>query len=547
MSVVAADLPLAPASKQAQSRLMVARHVERSARLFAFVWGLVFGLFVLATVRSFVTLYPTVTSRLKLTSSLQAFSALLGPPYHAETVAGFTSWRVLTVITIIGAIWGLRTSTGLLRGQEDLGQWELLLAGPKTKRGAAGEALLGLALAAAELFAVTAVLTLAAGTLPGAHFGTGPSLLFAAALVTGAVMFLAIGSLTSQLSATRGQASSLAVAVLIVSFLVRLVADSRTDLGWLRWLSPVGWIENLRPLRGTQPLALVPIVATVVLCVVLSLLLAGRRDLQAGMLRENGGRAGRGIWPAGPTGLAMRLSRAAVLGWLGGLAVMSGVYGLLTRSSATLLASSPQIAAALARFGAHRASESFLGAMFLMYSVLVGVVAASQVAAIRDEEASGRLDNLLARPVRRITWLAGRAGLSLLLVVLAGVVSGVFSWVGAASQHSGVALSKLLEAGLNTLAPGIFVLGAGLLVYGLLPRFAAVAAYGIVSWSFLAELVGSLSKGASWLRDSSLFAHIALAPAAQPDWGSAAAIIALGAAAAGVGAATFVVRDLEYA
>ena len=43
-------------------------------------------------------------------------------------MAGFTACRVLTGITIIGSIWGLMTSTGLLRGEEDAGRWELLLA-----------------------------------------------------------------------------------------------------------------------------------------------------------------------------------------------------------------------------------------------------------------------------------------------------------------------------------------------------------------------------------------------------------------------------------
>src|SRR5436309_7918450 len=38
-------------------------------------------------------------------------------PFHVHTVAGYTVWRVLSTTIFIRAIWGLRTSTGLLRGE----------------------------------------------------------------------------------------------------------------------------------------------------------------------------------------------------------------------------------------------------------------------------------------------------------------------------------------------------------------------------------------------------------------------------------------------
>src|ERR1035437_917520 len=163
---------------------------------------------------------------------------IFGIPRHAETVAGFTSWRVLLIIATIGAIWGLLTSTAALRGDEEAGRWELLLAGPTTKRRATAQALLGLGGAQVAMLLVTAVLILGAAKMPGAHFSVAGSLLLALGLVSGAAMFLAIGALTSQLSATRGQAATLAAAVLGASFAIRLVADSRTSLTWLLWLSP---------------------------------------------------------------------------------------------------------------------------------------------------------------------------------------------------------------------------------------------------------------------------------------------------------------------
>jgi putative exporter of polyketide antibiotics len=133
-----------------------------------------------------------------------------------------------------------------------------------------------------------------------------------------------------------------------------------------------------------------------------------------------------------------------------------------------------------------------------------------------------------------------------LLVLLCGLAAGLFAWWGAASQHTGVALPKLLEAGLNATVPGIFVLGAGVLVFGLRPRLTATAAYGVVAWSFLVDLLGAVIKGNDWVRNSSLFTHMALAPAANPDWGTAAVIILLAVGAAAIGMAAFLMRDVEY-
>jgi ABC-2 type transport system permease protein len=527
-------------------RWVIAGHVVRSALRGAMIWGAVFGLFVISTIEAFVRGYPTRDERLQLAHSLRSFAPLLGLPRHAETVAGFTAWRVLVAIAVIGAIWGLLTSTSLLRGEEEAGRWELLLAGPTTKRGAAGQALLGLGGVLAVMFAVTALLTLVAGHLPGARFSIGGSLLFAVALVSGAAMFLAVGALASQLSATRGQAVTIAASALGASYVVRMVADSRNSLGWLRWLSPIGWIEELRPLQDPQPLALTPILGLVLASGGLAVLLAGRRDLGASVLREGKANLGGARWLIGPTTLALRLSRPAGLAWLAGLAVMGVIYGSLVRSAGSILTDSPSVTATLGRLGVRQATLGYLGIVFLFVDVLIAVLAASQVAAIRDEEAAGRLDNLLVRPVGRLTWLGGRLGVSLSLIVLAGLVAGFCAWVGVASQHIYMARLTMIEAGVNASVPAVFVLGAGTLVLGLRPRLSAAASYAIVAWSFLIDLLGSLLEGARWLRDSSLFTHIALAPAAKPDWGTAAIIVLLGVVAAVIGAVAFQRRDVEY-
>jgi ABC-2 type transport system permease protein len=548
MSVAAVAVRPLVRSRESTPRWVIARHTARSAWLWAVVWGAVFGLFVIGTVQAFLKGYPTAASRIQLAHSVHAFEILIGQGHHLETVAGFTSWRLMTTTAVIGAIWALRTSTGLLRGEEDAGRWELLLAGPTTPRRATLEALIGLGAALLAMFTVTTLFTVMAGRVPGARFPLDLSLLYALSLVSGAAMFLAIGALASQLSASSGQAAMLGSAILGLSYVVRLVADANSGLSWLRWASPLGWLQQLRPLKDPQPIALVPMVALIMASGVLTVVLAGRRDLNASVLREREPGPGSARWLNGPTGLAVRVTRNAAVTWLlavGGYALLLG--SLARSASGVITASSPAVTATLGRLGIRQAAEGYLGLIFLLVSVVIALAAASQLASMRDEEATARIENMLVRPVSRLIWLAGRVGVGLALVMLLGLTSGVCTWIGAANQHMGASPLTLVQAGLNITPPAIFVLGAGTLVFGVRPQLTAAAAYGMVAWSFLMDLLGVLVKNADWLKDSSLFTHIALAPAVKPDWGADAIMVLLGLGCAVIGAIAFQRRDIEYA
>ena len=152
---------------------------------------------------------PSGTRWPKAFGSNHATAALFGPAPDLQTVAGFTVFKSLMTVMVLGALWGLLTSTRLLRGEEDAGRWELLLTGQSTRRSAAAQALGGLGMGLAALWFVTAVITVLTGRISSVGFSVGASLYFSLAQVAAAVMFLAVGALTSQLAATRRQATTL--------------------------------------------------------------------------------------------------------------------------------------------------------------------------------------------------------------------------------------------------------------------------------------------------------------------------------------------------
>jgi hypothetical protein len=216
-------------------------------------------------------------------------------------------WRSLGLVSLIGAVWALLSATKQLRGEEDAGRWELLLAGQTTRRHAAAQAIAGLLVGLSVLWVVTAVITAAVGRRSDTAFSIRAALFLSVALASSPLMFLAVGALTSQLAATGRQAAGMAAAVLGAAFVLRLAADSGTGLTWARWLSPLGWIDELRPLTGTRPVALAPILAFTIVVAALAVYLAGRRDLGASVVPDRSTARPRTRLLGTPLGLAVRL------------------------------------------------------------------------------------------------------------------------------------------------------------------------------------------------------------------------------------------------
>jgi len=524
--------------------LTAARRAVRSAA----VWGLALGWLVMNEALGYHRGFPTVAARTEFARTFgdnSGLAAVVGPGRRLDTIEGFVAWRMFGLLIIVGAVWGLLTATRLLRGEEDAGRWELLLAGRTTRRRATVQVLAGLAVGYVTLWALVAGFTVAAGLRPRVGFPVGASLFYATAATASAALFLAVGALTSQLATTRRQANGLGAAVLAVCFLVRMLADSGLGLEGLRWASPLGWIEELRPLTGSQPLALVPVVLLVAATAAAAVVAADRRDVGAGLLARAPSTAARTRLLEGPARLALRLERWVALGWVVSLALLALVFGVVARSAAAANLADSAVAETVGRLGGRQTgAAAWIGYEFLFLAALLAVAATTQVSALRGEEATGRLDNLLARPLRRTTWLAGRLGVAAALVAVAGLVSGVGGWIGIAAREGGVGLGAMLQAGANIVPPAIFVLGLGTLLYGLAPRLAAPALHGLVAWSFVVQILGSGITTNRWVLDTAVFSHLGPVPAASLDWTAVAWLVGLGVAAAVGGLAAFGHRDL---
>ena len=546
-----ADLAVGPPLRlERHAGTVVGRLTASRAARSGTLWGLIFGVSIASSEISYTTIYTTQAERDALAAaygSNKATSALFGPAPHLQTVEGFTVFKISMTLMILGAVWGLLLSTKLLRGEEDAGRWDLVASGQTTRRGAAGQALVGLGAGLLVLWAFTALVAVLSGRSSSVDIAAGPSLFFALAMVATACMFLAVGAFTSQLAGTRRRAASYAAVVLGVAYAIRMIADAGVDLHWMIWVSPLGWVEQLQPLTAPRPAALLPIFAFTLAVAAGAVCLAGLRDVGASILPDRAHARPRLRLLSGPTGLAIRTSRATVLGWGLAIALSAFLYGFIAKSaSATISGSSVQ--EVFSRLGATgNGAEAVLGVCFLMEAVLLAFVAAGQVTLARSEEAEGRLDHIVARPVSRSSWLGGRLAVAVVVLLMGGVAAGVFGWLGASSEHAGASFTSLLESGVNLVPPAIIILGLGTLALGVRPRMTSGVVYGYLAWSLLVVIVGGIGAVNHWVLDTSVFHQMASAPAEPPRWEANAVMTGVGAAAAFLGGLRFRRRDLQGA
>jgi ABC-2 type transport system permease protein len=526
---------------------------ERTARAAAksgLVWGYVFGAFIASSAWSYSSIYKTHAQRDALAATFgdnKATIALFGPSPALETVGGFTVFKVSMTLMIVGAIWGLLTSSRLLRGEEDACRWDILLSGRTTRGGAALQALGGFAVSAAVLWALTSLITSIAGVSSKVDIAPGPALFFALALVSPALMFLAVGALTSQLATTRRQAAGYGAAVLGLSYYLRLVGDAGIGLHWLCWLSPLGWCEQLAPLTESNQWPLLLIGGFTALVGSTAVRLAASRDVGSSVFPDRPDRPADLRLLDSELGLSVRLTWTVAVVWLAALAVFGLLLGLVAKGAGDTLSGS-SLRETFDKLGAAGGGVgAYLGVTFLFVSVLIAFVAVGQIGAARSEESEGRLNHLVVRSVSRVRWLSGRLGLALVLLVTAGLLAGVCTWAGAATQRSGVGVDSLVGAGLNAVIPAVLLLGVGALFFGFWPRAATIAVYAVVAWSLLVELVGGIGAVSHWLLDTSVFHHVASAPAVPPNWGTDAVLAGIGLIAAMAGLLGFRRRDLVSA
>jgi len=516
----------------------------------AIIIGLITGIMMGAQGPAYNVAYPTEAGRHAFVATLNAAPALgftAGETANAATPASYSVYKSITLMTMTTAIWGLLVTTRLLRGQEEDGRLEVILAGNTTKRRASSQLLLGFTGSLLVSFLLALIGIAALGQLPHVNLALGSASLLTIGVYLPGLLFASLGVATSQLACTRGRAILYGLAPLLLLFVVRGAGNSVVNLNWLKKLSPFGWVDLLNPVLHPQSIWILPTAIFSVLFLVTGIYLAGRRDLGASLLHESDTARSRHYLLSSPFALSLRQHIWTFIWWGLGALSFAGFITSLAKLSVAILKDASGAQAIVAKLGNSTSDMTlaFIGIGSTLTAMLLLIMTVVLFARIRHDEAKGYLDTVLVHPVSRSVWLAGRLLLVMLAVIVIAYISALLSWfVAHYLQHiDAINLQPLLFSATSSIAVILFTLGVGVFAYGWLPRFAVTAMILFIGWSYLVDILGSIIKINATLTHTSLL-HYLSSPATTPDWKALVWLCSLGITMIATGIILFTKRDV---
>lgn len=489
--------------------------------------------------------YPDEASRQKLLelSTSTAVRMMQGVPSGVDTAGGFAVWDGGWMLMVIVGCWALLTAIRLTRGEEDCGRAELVLSRPLTARQALAAHLAALAAAAAGVGVAAALPFVALGeSLTSAVlWGIGLGALCAVAA--------ALGALVAQVVAPRRAAVSVGLGLLAAAFVVRVVANSADGRIWLLTVAPFGWVERLRPFSDNDWTWLLAPVAAAVILGGVALAVCGGRDTGSALLRAaRSHRSSFRLLGSAP-GFGWRLNSAALVYWALTLAVVTFVFGLMTGALVDFIQDDETYRKMLESMGMDMSvpAVGYLSYIAKFLALPFAAFLGWRVGATRQEEADGRLDNLLVRGVVRWRWLAITAAHALLAALLLAAATTAALWAGTRAVDAPVTTWQVIEPLLGTVPLLVLFTGLAVLTFGIAPELTVVVPVTLAVLGYLLDTFGAALAWPDAVLGLSPFHHLARLPGEPMTPAAVAVITAIGLAAAIAGVVAFARRDLRGA
>ena len=523
----------------------------RDHRLAIVSWGLALGLTVYGV-------YATANQVLKA-GVAQVYQSLqfLAEPVAIDTPAGYVTFRLLSwFVPTLLAIWALLTGARLVRGDEERGTLDVLLACPVGRARFLLAKLLGAAAALLLICAALAVFIV----LGQLSLGESPAYLRAAFAALNIYLFelcvLVLAALLSHLlrvaRTAAGWTAALLATMLVLDGLGRTVAQAH----WVSALSIYHYYNANKPLVPTVSadwLAAGALAIFVVVCTFLGIEAFTRRDLGGVAVQIDLRLRARtrttpvlveeawcSPWVRLPSLRTIRARLFAILGWTLGASCYAGVVTWLIPRMLDVLQRTVAERSTLSDFVRGHDVSTTQSVLALIVSLFMPVVASLYALTLasswsRDLD-NGLCESELATPHRRARLLFEHQ----CAVLLAALLFPVVLWVVIRLVAIGVGVQ--IDAGqIAAACAGIFPLEviAAALVYLLASRFSAATVTslvgGLVVVSYLAEFLQPLLKLPGWAISLSLFHQYNGMTTAGMRWGTfglllGAGLVLLGAA-----------------
>ncbi len=352
-------------------------------------------------------------------------------------------------------------------------------------------------------------------------------------------------------------ANGAAAAAIGIAFGLRAAGDATGEVvdggtrvvsGWLSWLSPMGWAQQIRPYDDNAWWVIGLLAVFCVAAVGLAFELTQHRDVGAGMRATRPGPAHAPAGLLSPLGLAWRLQRGVLIGWAIGMAVLGALYGGIGNEIEDFAADSQATSDIFEDLGTTGASltDNYFAAIVGLFGIIAAGYAVQALLRMRSEEAGGGVEAVLSTSVSRPRWMGSHILITVLgtalILALAGLAAGLT--YGLVIHDVGGQATRMLGAGLVQVPAALTIAGFVVAVFGLFPRRAVALGWAAFTVILVVSLLGPALGLSQAVLDISPFTHLPKVPVVDV---AVLPLLVLGAVAVGLaalGITAFRRRDL---
>ena len=519
------------------------RLLGKRERIISLLWFLGIAGTTLTFGAMFTQLFPDEASVSGMVNALDtpAMTAMMGPVYGTEQLMPvmLMTMQMRIWVMLCAAILSIFFICRHTRNDEELGRWEVLRSLPVGSITVSAAAYTG-AVSLQVIIALATASGLLILDLPGTTAAGAFSYSFSIASV--GIVFAGVALLMAQLfSTTRGALTS-SFAVLGLAYMLRASGDVSQSA--LSAISPLGLGFQVEAFYSNAAAPILILIAESLAFAVAALLLASRRDLGEGILPARRGKGHAASWMLSPAGLAFRLTRTQILIWAIGLVTIGAVYGSVMGDIETFTASNEMYKQMLDSAGtSYSLSDRFMAMLFGIFSAIAAIPAILHALKIRGEERRGRLDQIFSKSVSRSSMLGSYVAIAFVESILM-LTLVAFGFYITASAAVSVSLGTVLQAALVYLPALWVMIGASVLLVGLLPK-GSVLVWALYAYVFFMLFYARILSIPEWIIRISPFSNIPQLPATSFEWLPPAVLTLIAAALMWIGFRRFRQRDIQ--
>ncbi|MCL2522055.1 MAG: hypothetical protein FWE36_04255 [Erysipelotrichales bacterium] len=493
-------------------RLM--QFIIRRERVSSSIW--IFGLliFTISVALALPGMFPLLEERIIMRETMQspAMVAILGPVFGNElsySVGVMFANQMLLFTLLAVAIMNIFFVVKHTRTDEEQGRSEVIRSLPVGRLSTLSATLL-VALLINFILAVFTGFGLALVSFEEATFGG--AMMYGFVIGVTGFFFACATAVFSQFSSNSRGANIFSIIFLFLLFGIRAIGDVAEN--FLSFISPLGLVLQTQVYVNNYIWPLIIVFFLSIFLVVLACFLNLIRDLGQGLIAAKPGKAAASKMLLSPMGLAIRLLKVLLIAWLIGMFYFGLMYGAVMDFMADFIENNDFFQQILPPSDEHEPVVMFLSMLMLIMSLMGAVPALMAILKLRTEEKSGRLEQLLAKPVGRTKLLTSYLLIAFVTSFLVLFMSAFGLWGASALMMEEVPFSLGLSLQIIfVFLPAIWLmLGLAVFLIGFAPKLVNLI-YLYLGFSLFVVYLGGVLNLPSWMRKLSPYGYIPQLPA----------------------------------